>query len=100
MPLDCGEIVEAYRRRAARHDFTANLYYLFRFRLGPIGAAVSPRMLSQARLRIEREGWRNVDVVSCDAAHARPDTNRPKHWAGIAAQHRWIQNLRSGTKAA
>ena len=109
MPLDHGEIVEVYRRRAARYDFTANLYYLIGFRLeayrraavaqlalqpgdtvvdvgcgtglnfrllervvGPtgriIGVDLTDAMLAQARRRTEREGWRNVDLVACDAA--------------------------------
>ncbi len=109
MALDRGEIVEVYRRRAARYDFTANLYYLIGFRLeacrraavaqlalqpgdsvvevgcgtglnfrllqrlvGPtgriIGVDLTDAMLAQARRRIEREGWRNVELVACDAA--------------------------------
>ena len=109
MPLDRGEIVEVYRRRAARYDFTANLYYLIGFRLGAyrraavaqlaiqpgdtvvevgcgtglnfrllqrvigpagriIGVDLTDAMLAQAQRRIEREGWRNVDLVACDAA--------------------------------
>ena len=33
-----------------------------------IGVALTDAMLAQARRRIEREGWRNVDLVACDAA--------------------------------
>ncbi len=109
MPLDQHGIVQVYRRRAPRYDFTANLCYLIGFRLGAyrraavaqlklqpgdtvvevgcgtglnfpllqrvigpagriIGVDLTDAMLAQARRRIEREGWRNVDLVACDAA--------------------------------
>jgi ubiquinone/menaquinone biosynthesis C-methylase UbiE len=109
MPIDQHEIVQVYRRRASRYDFTANLCYLIGFRLGAyrraavaqlklrpgdtvvevgcgtglnfrllegvvgpagriVGVDLTDAMLAQARRRIEREGWRNVDLVACDAA--------------------------------
>jgi demethylmenaquinone methyltransferase/2-methoxy-6-polyprenyl-1,4-benzoquinol methylase len=109
MALDQREIVEVYRRRAPRYDFTANLYYLIGFRLGAyrcaavarlalrpgdtvveigcgtglnfsllqravgpcgtiIGVDLTDGMLDQARRRVEREGWRNVQLVASDAA--------------------------------
>jgi demethylmenaquinone methyltransferase/2-methoxy-6-polyprenyl-1,4-benzoquinol methylase len=33
-----------------------------------VGVDLTDAMLAQARRRIEREGWRNVDLVACDAA--------------------------------
>jgi len=33
-----------------------------------IGVDLTDAMLAQAQRRIEREGWRNVDLVACDAA--------------------------------
>jgi demethylmenaquinone methyltransferase/2-methoxy-6-polyprenyl-1,4-benzoquinol methylase len=109
MPIDQHEIVQVYRRRASRYDFTANLCYPIGFRLGAyrraavaqlklrpgdtvvevgcgtglnvrllegvvgpagriVGVDLTDAMLAQARRRIEREGWRNVDLVACDAA--------------------------------
>lgn len=109
MALDRSDVIELYRRRARRYDFTANLYYLIGFRLeayrrtavaqlglqpgdtvvevgcgtglnfrllerviGPtgriIGVDLTDAMLAQARRRIEREGWRNVELVASDAA--------------------------------
>lgn len=109
MPFDRSEIVEIYRRRAARYDVTANLYYLIGFRLEAyrdaavtqlalepgdtvvelgcgtglnfrrlqrgvgstgriIGVDLTDAMLAQARRRVDREGWKNVDLVACDAA--------------------------------
>lgn len=109
MALDQQAIVQVYRRRAPRYDFTANLYYLIGFRLGAyrraavaqlalqpgdtvvevgcgtglnfpllqrvigpagriIGVDLTDAMLAQARRRIERERWSNVELVGCDAA--------------------------------
>jgi demethylmenaquinone methyltransferase/2-methoxy-6-polyprenyl-1,4-benzoquinol methylase len=103
------EILGLYRRRAARYDFSANLYYLLGVReqayrrkaakalqlepgdtvvelgcgtglnfpllmrqIGPegrlIGVDLTDRMLSQARRRIQRKGWTNVELVQSDAA--------------------------------
>jgi len=103
------ELCTLYRRRAARYDITANLYYLLGFRefayrnqavralrLQPgetvveigcgtglnfaslqqgvgsrgsiIGVDLSEAMLAKARERVQRRGWRNVELVECDAA--------------------------------
>lgn len=34
-----------------------------------IGVDLTDAMLAQARLRVERSGWKNVELVQCDAAH-------------------------------
>jgi len=109
MALDRSDVIELYRRRARRYDFTANLYYLIGFRIEAyrraavaglalgsgdtvvdigcgtglnfrlleravgnrgrvIGVDATDAMLDQARRRVEREGWTNVELVSCDAA--------------------------------
>lgn len=34
-----------------------------------IGVDLTDAMLDQARLRIAQQGWKNVDLVQCDAAH-------------------------------
>lgn len=109
MPMSKEQLVQLYRKRARRYDFTANLYYLIGFRewayrrkavaalnlnrgdtvvevgcgtglnfpllendVGPegkiIGIDLTDQMLSQARERVAREGWSNVDLVHTDAA--------------------------------
>jgi len=109
MALDRNEVVELYRRRARRYDFTANLYHLIGFRIGAyrraavaslalrngdtvveigcgtglnfrllehavgpsgriVGVDATDAMLDQARRRVERERWTNVELVACDAA--------------------------------
>ncbi len=103
------ELVELYRRRAPRYDFSANLYYAFGFReqhyrrravealglgsgdtvveigcgtglnfpllrraVGPegriTGVDLSDAMLEQARERVLRHGWDNIELVHSDAA--------------------------------
>lgn len=107
--LKPNEIVDLYRRRAKRYDFTANLYYLLGFRewryrrkavaalhLRPgdtvveigcgtglnfglleteigehgtiIGVDLTDAMLDQARARIKREAWSNIELVHCEAS--------------------------------
>ncbi|REJ65730.1 MAG: methyltransferase domain-containing protein [Planctomycetota bacterium] len=114
------QLVSLYRRRAARYDFTANLYYLVGFRewryrqraveslhlqqgdtvveigcgtglnfsllqdkIGPqgriIGVDMTDAMLDQARARIEKNGWTNVELVQSDAA----DFEFPRNVNGI-----------------
>ena len=109
MALDRNEVIEIYRRRARRYDFTANFYYLIGFRIQAcrraavdslalgngdtvveigcgtglnfglleraighagriIGVDATDAMLDQARRRVEREGWTNVELVASDAA--------------------------------
>lgn len=109
MALDRDAVIDIYRRRARRYDFTASLYHLIGFRIeayrrtavaslglrsgdtvvdvacgtglnfplleravGPagriIGVDATDAMLDQARRRTEREGWKNVELVNCDAA--------------------------------
>jgi len=103
------QISDLYRRRAARYDVSANLYYLLGFRehayrkkavnalqlktgdsvvelgcgtglnfpllqevVGPggtiIGIDLTGEMLAQAKARVERHGWTNVELVQADAA--------------------------------
>lgn len=107
--LNRQELIELYRRRAKRYDFTANLYYLVGFRewsyrkkavsaldLSPgdtvveigcgtglnfdllqqqvgsegkiIGVDLTDAMLRQAQTRIDDKGWKNVNLVQCDAS--------------------------------
>lgn len=47
MALDQQAIVQVYRRRAARYDFTANLYYLIGFRLGAYRRAAVAQLALQ-----------------------------------------------------
>jgi len=103
------EIIDLYRKRGKRYDFTANLYYLFGFReyayrrraveeLGLekgdtvveigcgtglnfpflqekvgssgkiIGVDLTDAMLRQARKRVEKNGWKNVELILQDAS--------------------------------
>jgi len=38
-----------------------------------IGVDLTPSMLAQARRRIERKGWKNVELIESDAAHVALD---------------------------
>jgi demethylmenaquinone methyltransferase/2-methoxy-6-polyprenyl-1,4-benzoquinol methylase len=38
-----------------------------------IGLDMTPSMLAQARRRVEREGWRNVELIESDAGHVALD---------------------------
>jgi ubiquinone/menaquinone biosynthesis C-methylase UbiE len=103
------DIIELYRKRGKRYNFTANLYYLIGFReyayrrqaigklglkqgdtvveigcgtglnfpflqekVGPtgkiIGVDLTDAMLSQARKRVEENGWKNVELIQEDAS--------------------------------
>ncbi len=103
------EIIDLYRRRGKRYNFTANLYYLLGFRefayrkraveelnlnpgdtvveigcgtglnfrflqekIGPggkiIGVDLTDAMLAQARKRVERNGWKNVELIQQDVS--------------------------------
>jgi demethylmenaquinone methyltransferase/2-methoxy-6-polyprenyl-1,4-benzoquinol methylase len=103
------QVVELYRRRAARYDLTSHLYWFIGYpvdryrregvdalRLRPgdsvvelgcgtghnlpllreavgaggrvIGVDLTDAMLAHARRRVERAGWRNVELVQSDMA--------------------------------
>jgi ubiquinone/menaquinone biosynthesis C-methylase UbiE len=103
------EVRGIYRKRAARYDWSANLYYLIGFReqayrrravalldaapgdaiveigcgtglnfplleraVGPngriVGVDLTDAMLAQARRRVARHGWTNVDLIQAEAA--------------------------------
>jgi ubiquinone/menaquinone biosynthesis C-methylase UbiE len=103
------DIIDLYRKRGKRYNFTANLYYLIGFReyayrrraieelelkqgdtvveigcgtglnfpflqekVGPsgkiIGVDLTDAMLSQARKRVEKNGWKNVELIQEDAS--------------------------------
>lgn len=107
--VDAQQIRRLYTQRAARYDFTANLYYLIGVRInayrskavqalelrpgstvlelgcgtglnfpllqqavGPegkiIGVDLTPAMLAQAKERVERHGWKNVQLIQADAS--------------------------------
>lgn len=109
MALTKPQIVEVYRRRAPRYDWTSKLYRLLGFREGRyrrmtvealrlspgdtvvdvacgtglnfplleekvrptgriVGVDLSDAMLEEARERVDREGWANVELVHSDAA--------------------------------
>lgn len=110
MALTKSHLRELYRRRAARYDFTANLYYLVGFRearyrkravsalglkrgdtvveigcgtglnfryllqsIGEtgrlIGVDLTDAMLHKALKRVQRDQWRNVELIEADAAN-------------------------------
>jgi ubiquinone/menaquinone biosynthesis C-methylase UbiE len=107
MALTKIQLRDLYRTRAARYDFSANLYYLIGFRearyrkravsalglhngdtvvaigcgtglnfpylvnsIGKtgklIGIDLTDKMLEKARNRVDRNGWRNVELVEAD----------------------------------
>jgi ubiquinone/menaquinone biosynthesis C-methylase UbiE len=109
MALNKEQLRNLYRKRAARYDLSANLYYLIGFRenfyrkkavaalslkrgdtvveigcgtglnfaflqnaIGEtgklVGVDLTDAMLDKARQRIDRNGWRNVNLVRIDAA--------------------------------
>jgi len=114
------EVRGIYRKRAARYDWSANLYYLIGFReqayrrlavaalgaapgdtvvdvgcgtglnfpllqqvVGPegriVGVDLTDAMLAQARQRVARHGWTNVELVQADASRFE----FPLHLGGI-----------------
>jgi ubiquinone/menaquinone biosynthesis C-methylase UbiE len=109
MTLEKKDLIQLYRKRALRYNFTANLYYLIGFRemayrrkavealalhrgdtvveigcgtginfpllhrvVGTegriIGVDLTDAMLDQARQRVRKNGWSNVELVHRDAA--------------------------------
>ena len=107
--VDTQEIKKLYSKRAARYDFTANLYYLIGVRINAyrrkavqalelrpgstvlelgcgtglnfpflqeaigttgkiIGVDLTPAMLYRAKARVERHGWKNVQLILADVS--------------------------------
>ncbi len=108
IPSTGDSVIRVYSRRAARYNFTADLYYLmgvrvdhYRMRtvealrlqpgdrvldlacgtganfpwleraIGPkghiLGLDLTPGMLNEARKRVQKNGWTNVELVDADA---------------------------------